>query len=96
MMSGVTCQVRLPRLLKPDSVSLQILGVEIVAVGRIVAATGGAPASKQPKLAADAARRGVLELEMARATVAVSTFGIRSKSTEAKKAVCLVSRTVSW
>ena len=28
-------------------------------------------------------------------TVSVNTFGIRSKSTEAKNAVCLVSRIVS-
>ena len=44
MTSGVTCQVRLPRLLKPDSVSREILRIEVVGIIVIVAASGRRPA----------------------------------------------------
>ena len=66
MMSGVMCQVRLPRLLKPDSVFVKVLRVEVVEKPDWQP-PGGTPAWKQPKLDSDAAGGGVVELEVARA-----------------------------
>jgi len=54
---------------------------------------GGRPASKQPKLDSTLPAMELSKRKCRVPSVAVSTFGIRSTSTEAKKAVCLVSRT---
>ncbi len=68
MVSGVTCQVRLPRLLKPDSVSARFCGVQVVGVSLDWAAARRRRASLEAAETGEhAAGRGVVELEVARA-----------------------------
>src|ERR1700724_1520744 len=95
MTSGVMCQVRFPRLLKPDSLSARwpTLRLKLEALWH---PPGGTPVSKQPKLDKTLPAREFSKRKCRVPSVAVNTFGIRSKSTEAKKAVCFVSRTWSW
>jgi len=96
------CQVRLTRLLKPDSLSRRLaafrLNANAVAAGGEVTwqPVGGTPPSKQPKLPVTLPSDELSKRKCRVPAVSVSTLGMRSKSTEAKNAVCLVVRTVSW
>ena len=61
MASGMKCQVRLARLLKPDSLALQALRVQIVHESAEVQPPGGVPAFVTPETRHDAALVGILE-----------------------------------
>ena len=76
----------------------QILRVEVEAgsTGAAWQPPGGTPAWKQPKLESTLPAMELSKRKWRVPAVNVNTFGIRSKSTEAKKAVCLVSRSWSW
>ena len=64
MMSGVTCQREIDAALEPGLGVAQMLSHRDCSEKAEVQPPAGAPASKQPKLADDAALVRVLELEM--------------------------------
>src|SRR6516162_5712760 len=100
MTSGVTCQVRFTRLLKPDSLPTRFCSLRLkLYVGvtwQPLGSAGKANAPKQPKLADTLPAERLSNLNQRVPAVRVSVFGIRSKSNEPKNAVCLVWRIVSW
>src|ERR1700687_1847971 len=98
MTSGVMCQVRFARLLKPDSVLLRFAAsrLKLEGIGLVTwHPPGMTPVPKQKKLPRTLLFDVVSKRKWRVPAVSVKTFGIRSKSAEAKKAVCLVVRTVS-